>query len=169
MLPLELIRHAARLILSPTADEADRRRAVSGAYYALFSALTESGSDLFGVGANATLRTLIARSFEHRSMRKVCEAYKAPTTQNFAKVYSPMLPPSPDPRLFAVAEAFCRLQEARQAADYDMQAVISPSDARGNVRAAVKALGDWQAISATPEARVFLTALLLADRLTRRG
>lgn len=169
MRPSDLVRHAHRLASSPKPDEADLRRAVSAAYYALFGAFTEAGAATFGDGALPALRTMIARSFEHRSVRKVCEASQFPNGQHFQRAYSLLLPQDTDPRLYAIAGAFCRLQEARQTADYDLAAVISPTDARNDVQLAVEALDDWQAIQQTPEACVFLTALLLADRWTRRG
>ena len=168
MLPQDLICHALRLALSSKADEADLRRAVSAAYYGLFNAITKAGADLLA-GSSPALHTLIARSFEHRAARRVCEVFRTPASQPFLRLYGPLLPQGPDARLHLVADAFCRLQEARQTADYDIAAPFSTSDARADVQAATKAVADWAAIQHTPEAHVFLTALLLADRWTRRG
>lgn len=78
-------------------------------------------------------------------------------------------PSTPDQRLIDVANAFARLQEGRHAADYDLFLVIKTSYAAELVRIAETALADFDAIEAQPETTVFLTALLLADRWTRRG
>ena len=171
MSPEDLLLHAAWLISSPstTTAEADHRRAVSAAYYGLFHALTMSGADLFGPGGSSAFKGQIARAYNHGPMRQVCLVFKAASNKGFQPPYNAMMPLTVDARLFGVAEAFVRLQEARHTADYDTSAVINPSDAVNDVRLAMEAFHHWQAISATPEARVFLTALLLADRWTRRG
>lgn len=167
----DLLRHAAKLIASPTTSfaEVDRRRAVSAAYYSLFHALTMSGGVLFGNGADDALKGQISRSFNHGPMRQVCLLFKAASVKGFQLPYIALMPATVGARLFSVVHSFLRLQEARLTADYDMLAVVNPYDALSDVRLATRALDDWQAISTTPEARIFLTALLLADRWTRRG
>ena len=62
-----------------------------------------------------------------------------------------------------------RLQDARHIADYDLASAIIYPNVVALVTATDAALTDFQAIKAQPETVVFLTALLLADRWTRRG
>ena len=60
-------------------------------------------------------------------------------------------------------------QEGRHSADYDLSTAIEPRYAAGLVSLAETALADFDAIQSLPETVVFLAALLLADRWTRRG
>ena len=68
-----------------------------------------------------------------------------------------------------MAFAFSRLQEGRYVADYDLSAVIKASYVAELVAMAETALADFDAIQSLPETAVLFTALLLADRWTRRG
>src|SRR5580698_10058514 len=78
--------------------QANLRRAVSTAYYALFQLLV---SEAVGYRRLERQRSQLARSFEHGKMKGACN----PKFQN-AEVQ-------------AVAEAFVDLQQARHLADYD--------------------------------------------------
>src|ERR1700694_494605 len=57
--------------------EADLRRGVSTAYYALFHLLVHEATNR--LVAVADLRGRVARSFDHRVMRQVCQDYAALT------------------------------------------------------------------------------------------
>ncbi len=54
-------------------------------------------------------------------------------------------------------------------ADYDLLATIEFEDAAELVRLCRAAFQDFEAVKTLPETTVFLTALPLADRWTRRG
>ena len=58
-------------------DPAKLRRSISTAYYALFSLLIEAGAAaLAGTGPQSKeLRAILARTFEHSEMSKVCLVY----------------------------------------------------------------------------------------------
>ena len=60
-----------------------------------------------------------------------------------------------------VATAFADLQEARHQADYDLSEVLTRVDVLQKLALARQAFADWQAIKGTPNAAVFLAALLL--------
>ena len=167
----DLVQHARRLIAPPAAApaEADLRRAVSAAYYALFHALTVAGAQSLAQG-NSPLQSQVARAFNHTAMRKVCDAYVRSPTRPFQQPgVAHLNPVAPDLRLSGIAAAFAELQEARHAADYDLTYVIDLSDARLLVDLADAALADLTVIQPLPNTQTFLTALLLADRWTRRG
>ena len=144
------------------------RRAVSSAYYGLFHRLTTAGSMLFATGGEP-LRFQAARAFNHGAMRKVCDAYVRSPARPFSPGLEQLNPSAPDQRLIGVADAFAQLQEGRHAADYDLSLMIQAVYAVGLIRMAEAALADFDAIQSLPETTVFLTALLLADRWTRRG
>lgn len=170
----EFVRHARRLVVeqssSPggTSGDIELRRAVSSAYYGLFHRLTTAGSMLFAIGGEP-LRFQAARAFSHTAMRKICDAYVRNPARPFSSGLEHLNPSTPDQRLIDVANAFARLQEGRHAADYDLSPVIKTSYAAELVRIAETALADFDAIEAQSETTLFLTALLLADRWTRRG
>ena len=67
----------------------------------------------------------------------------------------------------AVANAFLKLQEARHAADYDLAQPFNRVDVLEIVDTAQSAFADWAAIRSTPNAAVFLTALLLNRQWSR--
>lgn len=170
----ELIRHARELIggqyglPGSTSDDVVLRRALSSAYYGLFHRLTTAGAMPFA-GGGEPLRFQAARAFSHTAMRKVCDAYIRSPARPFPTGLEQLSPSPPDQRLVATARAFARLQEGRHLADYDLSAVIEISYVAGLVSMAETALADFDAIQSLPETTVFLAALLLADRWTRRG
>ena len=170
----DLQAHAHDLIAypasNPTANppEVRLRRAISASYYALFHILTASGSNVFLSGGDA-LKNQVTRAYNHAAMRKVCDAYVRSPNTPFPPLLSQLNPGAPDTRLTNVARTFARLQDARHIADYDLASTISYLNVVALVALTDAALTDFQAIEAQPETVVFLTALLLADRWTRRG
>lgn len=170
----ELVRHARELIggqygpPGSASDEVVLRRALSSAYYGLFHRLTTAGSMPFAAGGKP-LRFQAARAFSHAAMRKVCDAYVRSPARPFPPGLESLSPSPPDKRLNEVALAFTRLQEGRHLADYDLLAVIEAAYTSELVSIAETALADFDAIQSLPETTVFLTALLLSDRWTRRG
>jgi len=148
--------------------EVELRRAVSSAYYGLFHRLTTAGSMFFANGGDP-LQFQAVRAFNHSSMRKVCDAYIRSPQRPFPPALEHLCPQPPDPRLVGIAAAFADLQDGRHAADYDLAAVIEVRYAINLVTVAGTALADFEQIETLPETTVFLTALLLADRWTRRG
>ncbi len=170
----ELIRLARELIsgqYSPsgsTPSDVVPRRALSSAYYGLFHRLTTTGSMPFAAGGEP-LRFQAARAFNHAAMRKICDAYIRSPARPSPPGLEQLSPTPPDKRLIEIAFAFSRLQEGRHVADYDLSAVIKASYVAELVAMAETALADFDTIQSFPETTVFLTALLLADRWTRRG
>lgn len=102
-------------------------------------------------------------------MRKLCDAYVRSPERPFTNALNHLNTPAPDWRLIEIARAFAQLQEGRYAADYDTGNEFPLDQALALVfmaQASANTLGEIQSFPAT---RVFLTALLLADRWTRRG
>ena len=158
-----LIRHGLRL-----PDEISCRRAISATYYGLFHALCNESAALIAP-SDPVLRNQVRRSFNHRTMRNVCDSFVKAQGKSFPQPYDRLLPASPNAGLFLVAEAFTELQEARHTADYDLAATISWNEAN---RLTILGYTAWtlcKTILLLPETQVFLTALLLSDRWTRRG
>ena len=174
MNPSELLRHAQGLSAPPAGPsgsapaEVDLRRAASAAYYALFHTLAAAGAQIIAP-ANDPLQNQVTRAFSHTAMRKVCDAYVRSPGQPFPPSAAHLNPSQPNKQLVNVAAAFTQLQEARHTADYDLSFTVLYTDAVRLVQTGESALADFAAIQALPETQVFLTALLLSDKWTRRG
>jgi len=171
---LDFQAHAHDLVFKPSGDlgrdptEIELRRALSSAYYGLFHCLTTAGSMPFFSGGEA-IRFQAARAFNHAAMRKVCDSYVRSPLRPFAPPLEHLSPRAPDRRLIGVAVAFGQLQDDRHAADYDLSAAIEFDYVAQLVRLAQQAVAQFHEVQALPETTVFLIALLLADRWTRRG
>jgi hypothetical protein len=149
-------------------SQVELRRAVSAAYYGLFHALTFAGSTVFASGGES-LRSQAARAFSHTAMRKVCSAYVRSPLKPFPAGYEHLNEHLPSPELIVVARTFELLQENRFIADYDLLAMFDFQDAKRLVNLSEEALMALETVRTRPGTTVFLTALLLADRWTRRG
>src|SRR5207248_2610577 len=82
--------------------EADLRRAVSTAYYALFHLLIHESTTR--IVAIPSMRPRVVRAFDHRDMKKVCNDHSAPVDPSG----QPNLP-----EIQNISDAFVTLQEAR--------------------------------------------------------
>lgn len=149
--------------------QASLRRAVSAAYYALFHLLIAEGARRLAPARPKGLRPLIQRAYNHGDMRAVCVSI-ASGQRSFLKSGSlgqnalpthQVLSFPLDAALFDVIEVFLLLQAARNDADYNLNTQLSRTDARRHARATREAFADWASIRDTPNATVFLSALLL--------
>lgn len=116
--------------------QADLKRAISTAYYALFHALAKDAADmLVGVGSNRPDKawTHIYRSLEHGAAKSACEAVR-----NLGFPQS----------IVTCADAFVTLQQKRHDADYNPEHRVLRADAVAAIRLAEKALRD---LKATPK------------------
>jgi len=148
--------------------QADIRRSISALYYALFHELAAAGAAVFASSGEA-LRAQVVRAFAHATMREVCKTYVQARTGPFPKPYDTLITAARDPRLVSIAKTFIALQEARLTADYDLSVVYTRQEALDLLYLARAAHKDFGDIERSPDTQVFLTALLLADRWTRRG
>jgi hypothetical protein len=131
--------------------QADLKRAVSTAYFALFHAMARDAANLFvGVGAN-------------RPDKAWAQAYRA-LGHGFAKnacgqVRALGFPPA----ICSCADAFVTLQQARHDADYDPGHKASRADALAAITLAEQAIRD---LRTTPrkDRRAFAVQLLLQKR-----
>ncbi len=153
----------AWLLLTPSvqpASEAQLRRAVSTAYYAVFhQVLRAEAARFMGPGMEQTSGyRLIYRGFNHGRVRTICRAL------NVAKL-SPAIQKqlgrgtvSLDMRTFS--EYFGGLQDVRELAAYDPIALFSPSDAFDTVLLAETALATFDRVADDERANVLALMLL---------
>lgn len=119
--------------------QANLRRSVSTAYYALFHLLVSEAVSYWRLERH---RAMLARSFEHGRMKRVCNNC-----------------PQQNTGLRSVAEAFVELQQARHSADYDSSVVWVKSDVLDQVEMARAAFATWPAIRNHTLTQDFLLAL----------
>ncbi|MEX0808592.1 MAG: hypothetical protein WD044_07675 [Dongiaceae bacterium] len=108
--------------------QADLRRAISTAYYALFHAiLTEAADDFVGRTQRHIPRyTLLYRSIDHKTLRSICEDVSKPTMPAKYASFQPAGGFSLEIKAFATA--LFDLQEKRHTADYDPLFRVRMSD-----------------------------------------
>lgn len=148
--------------------QANLRRAVSAAYYALFHFLIDQASrSIFGgAPGRAPLRNILARGFEHGEMKEVSRAFAGGTLPAWMREVSPGLVLPPD--LKTVAASFVRLQEERHRADYDMTRPFTRAQAVRLVDLVRDAVACWPDIADDDAARLYLAGLLCWKSLKQR-
>jgi hypothetical protein len=145
---------------SPPSD-AQLRRAVSSAYYAVFHKVLRAGAQRFmGPGNEARPGySLIYRGFTHSRLRDICKRLNAAPLAPRMQDQLGRRAVGEDMRGFA--SDLVALQELRELADYDPQAVFRHSDAISAVEQADLAL---QAFDRTaPEEQADVLALMLVN------
>jgi len=142
--------------------QANLRRAVSSAYYALFHLLTDEGSRLLPA-TPLGLQARVTRAFAHEEMKQVCVSISGIPS---AALHS-LQPHGFSPQLKTVCKAFYELQEARHKADYDISLPYARIDVLALLRQTRNAFDAWALVRGTDEARVFLIALLLSKKWSR--
>lgn len=143
--------------------QANLRRAVSAAYYALFHAILKAAADMI-VGKDrqmSPLYGLVYRKIDHGALRTLCaELVRDQPTSKYVK----FVPESGwGDNLSAVCKALVDLQEARHLADYDPLYRVTVKQARDIVETAHVTLACFRKVSATRR-RTFLTLLLFPPR-----
>jgi hypothetical protein len=157
----DLLEQAGRLAVQEPKKprQASLRRAASSAYYALFHMLLHEATQLLIPGRPATLRQRSSRAFTHGEMRSVCALFAKPNGGVKDLTEAPL-----ELELTEIAAAFVQRQEARRQADYDLVEVFNRFQLLEYVALARQAMSKWQAVKNSPNANVFLTALLLHNR-----
>lgn len=130
--PDHLLEQADRLTAPPGGGaprQADLRRAISNAYYAIFHpVVTEAADDFAGRTQRQTPRyALVYRSIDHRAVLKLCQDVIKPTLPTKYSKYEPTGGFGAD--LIALANAVIDLQEKRHLADYDPLFRVGTSEA----------------------------------------
>jgi len=112
---------AEALLRVSDSNEANVRRAVSSAYYALFHLLVR---DAISNWKHPDHRSRLARTFDHKRMKDASNAI----LKEISSVQNQDGDPQQDLRfrLSTVAQAFVDLQQARHKADYDIEEPFQP-------------------------------------------
>ena len=131
--------------------QADLKRAISTAYYALFHAMAKDAADmLVGVGPTRPDRAWAHayRALQHGDARLACEGVR---NINFPSTIK------------TCADAFVALQQKRHDADYDPDHRALREDALSAIKLAEDAIRDLKA-SAKRDRRAFAVQILMKKR-----
>jgi uncharacterized protein (UPF0332 family) len=124
--------------------QANLRRAISTAYYALFHLLI---ADAVAYWKLERQRSSFARVFEHKKMKGACKNCNAPNGD-----------------LRAVAESFVELQQSRHLADYDNSRVWTKVEVMAHINRAGAAFQKWKHVKDRTDAQDFLLSLFVPER-----
>lgn len=140
--------------------QANLRRAVSGAYYAVFHLLVDAGSRFLISGSQRTpLRLCLSRAFAHADMKAVAGLFSRGQVPD--KIAPALKGAVIQNELRLVADAFVELQQAPHEADYDLsRQPFTRQEVQDLIAQARKAFRYWDAMRGTPQAEDFLVALL---------
>ena len=125
--------------------QADLRRAVSTAYYAVFHLLISETVTRYIVGADFQAR--VGRSFVHGKMKDLCKSYVNKLTNKVGQAV-PL-------QVRQIASDFVALQTARHRADYNLGDTVTHVQADTEVMRAEVLFLDWAAVQADPAALTF--------------
>jgi hypothetical protein len=140
--------------------QANLRRAVSSAYYAVFHLLTSQTSALYAVEPGLAAR--INRTLNHADMKKASTMI---ANNNLPKAVQPPGGVYTAPAdLKTVANAFLSLQQARHEADYDLSQSLRRHEVLAHVQLARQAFEAWERVRKTDDARLYLASFLLWKR-----
>jgi hypothetical protein len=148
----ELIEHALFLLtVNPgQPKQADLRRAVSAAYYALFHLLTTEAAENW---RHEHQRHRFARLFNHGRIKQAASNLSLPKTQDAIRAYIGV-------HLKTVAESFVMLQQQRHTADYDNGRAWSRTQAHDAILLAQDSITSWMIIRDEDVAQEFLLDLM---------
>jgi hypothetical protein len=168
--PQHLLDLAKRLIgIAPGAVEADLRRGISSAYYALFHLLIQE--TMTSVVIDPSFRPKVARALQHGAMRSVCDKYnpaKPDSAGQFIAQEGHGFPQQVIPaELRLVASTFIALYAAREKADYDDAVTVQHTEALALVQQAEAAFQAWLTAQSHASGTTFLQEFLCRSIIKR--
>jgi len=149
-------------------DAATLKRCISTAYYAVFSLLVHAASSMLAGNSagRKELRGYVARAFSHNEMAEACKGFAG---GNLNKGLKPCLQSAISTDLKDIAATFRSLQQSRHDSDYNILQKPKKTDARQAIQDAKRVFQSWDKVKGTDEARIFLLALLVDERVKNRS
>lgn len=153
--------------------QANLRRAVSSAYYAVFHYLVHEASCVqFGTQhAQAPYRHVLGRAFVHSVMKQACISFSGGTLKEAVIKGLPRDAVGNFPIQQAIqdmAYCFVNLQEKRHSADYDRSERFSRSGVLALIDEAQSFVAKFSELAMSDEKRFFLACLWAWKELTNR-
>lgn len=165
---LQQARHLAGLD-SGRPKQANLRRAVSAAYYAIFHLLVDQSCRL-AVGtqhAQRDYRQVLGRAFSHSAMKSACSSFSGGTLKSSVQQGLPDSFQIPTP-VSLIASVFVALQSARHRADYDLAHQFSRKDVYWQIEQVESAIDKFQQLGSGEERKFFLACLWAWNGLVNR-
>lgn len=142
--------------------QANLRRAISSAYYAIYHLLSSETARLFVREPDfVNIGSLIQRTLVHREMKRASASIadgKLPEG-----IQPDGLSFQPTPHLKLICKTFIKLQELRHLADYDTSQQFSMGQTLELIRDTERAFAAWDIVRNSDEARLYLACFLLWD------
>jgi hypothetical protein len=148
--------------------QANLRRALSAAYYALFHFLVEEAcKQQIGVAQNIEpYRHVLARAFVHGTMKSACKSFGGGTLPAvFANTLGPVVIPRD---IRSIADSFVAAQDRRHLADYDLQATFTRDAVLADIAGIKRSMDAFGHPPHTAERALFLVSLMCFKTLTDR-
>jgi|HubBroStandDraft_5_1064220.scaffolds.fasta_scaffold167707_2 hypothetical protein len=154
----DLLKQAIDLIHKGASNptQADLRRGVSTAYYALFHLLISETTLNWN---RASSKNLLGRMFEHNVMRRASSRLLDSRLFPFAGE-----DPALVQKLKTLAQSFVQLQDSRNIADYHNGVLWTFAESLREIRTANKAFEIWASIRNENIAQEYLVSLLIKSR-----
>lgn len=158
--PKELLLHSDALAAKAGATQADLRRAISAAYYAIFHFVLAAAADMaLGTSSPSTPGYgLVYRSIDHSRLRGLCDQLRGTKPGNVA-----ITPTVGFGRIADFARLTVNLYEYRILADYEPSRDFTVDETKVAISDAREAIAWFQA-SAEEQQKAFLTMLLFRQR-----
>jgi hypothetical protein len=167
--PKHLLEQAERL-LEPRGSpvvirQADRRRAISAAYYAVFHCTLTAVADQFvGRADRKTARYALSyRSIDHSKLERLCKVAKRAQIDRNSEYAKFISADSFGENIRNFASLLLELKEKRSSADYDPSHWVKIADARNAISSARSAIEQFENAQSA-EMMTFLTLLVFHPR-----
>ncbi len=167
----DLLEQAVRLaeLDAKKPKQANLRRAISAAYYALFHMLVDEACRI-QVGAQhnqAPFRQVLGRAFAHTVMKEACKSFGGGTLKKGVAKGLPAGFAIPA-EIRELAETFVDLQEWRHRADYDLTERFKRSDVLSLIKEVERRIHAFGQLASSNEKRFFLACLWAWKELANR-
>ncbi|WP_312309265.1 hypothetical protein [Stenotrophomonas indicatrix] len=168
-LPQDLLKQAKHLATKEKKrpQQANLRRAVSSAYYALFHLLSSEAASRITPLQPAGMAKVVQRALTHGDMKNAAKGIVLnPPARPYLMLLGAAGPVPAD--LAYVARTFVTLQEQRHSADYDVSKTFLKSQVLTQVKDVEDAFNRWAAVRMSPHANALLMAFFLWKPLSGR-
>lgn len=144
--------------------QANLRRAISVAYYALFHLLVGAGGYELAPPQPPTLKLRVQRVFDHASMKAVCKKFVENNLNHLPLDLGDLVHTPVEKELVDVATTFIEMQELRHQADYNVAASFDRTQVLVHIASVEDAFRKWKKVVGKPNISVFLTAMMFQKR-----
>jgi hypothetical protein len=148
-------------------DQADLRRTISNAYYALFHMLVDDAVDALCPKAPPELMRHFRRAFVHTNMKAVCKQFGGRRVAGLSDTMKANFTDPIEAPIIVLSRLFVQLQTQRHLADYDTFDDVDIADAIENVNAAKSAWTSWRNMPPSNNKTAFLVSLLMEKHWKR--